>query len=69
MSKLLKKQKGQCNICKLKFFPIDILERNHIVPLPKGGSNKLDNIQLLYGHYHQSKTAADLKRCETREAG
>ena len=59
--KLLKKQKGRCNICKLPFFPIDIIERDHIVPLSKGGSHKLNNIQLLHGHCHQSKTAIDLK--------
>lgn len=69
MSKLLKKQKGRCNICNLQFFPTDIIERDHIVPLSKGGSHKLDNIQLLHGHCHQNKTAVDLKRCETREAG
>ena len=69
VSKLLKKQKGRCNICKLAFFSTDIIERDHIVPLSKGGSHKLENIQFLHGHCHQSKTAVDLKRCETREAG
>lgn len=61
VAKLLKKQKGRCNICKLPFFPTDIIERDHIVPLSKGGNNKLNNIQLLHGHCHQSKTAIDLK--------
>jgi RNA-directed DNA polymerase len=61
VAKLLKKQKGRCNICKLPFFPTDIIERDHIVPLSKGGSHKLNNIQLLHGHCHQSKTAIDLK--------
>jgi RNA-directed DNA polymerase len=69
VSKLLEKQKGRCNICKLQFFLTDIIERDHIVPLSKGGSHKLDNIQLLHAHCHQNKTAVDLKRCETREAG
>jgi|JI102314DRNA_FD_contig_123_68609_length_2188_multi_10_in_0_out_2_2 RNA-directed DNA polymerase len=61
VAKLLKKQKGRCNICKLPFFPTDIIERDHIVPLSKRGSHKLNNIQLLHGHCHQSKTAIDLK--------
>lgn len=61
VTKLLKKQKGRCDICKLPFFPTDIIERDHIVPLSKGGSHKLNNIQLLHGHCHQSKTAIDLK--------
>jgi len=61
VAKLLKKQKGRCNICKLPFFPTDIIERDHIVPLSKKGNNKLNNIQLLHGHCHQSKTAIDLK--------
>ena len=61
VTKLLKKQKGRCDICKLPFFPTDIIERDHIVPLSKEGSHKLNNIQLLHGHCHQSKTAIDLK--------
>ena len=48
---------------------IDIIERDYIIPLFQRGSHKLDNIQFLQGHCHQSKTAADLKRGETREAG
>lgn len=61
VSKLLKRQKGRCNICKLPFFPTDIIERDHIVPLSKGGDHKPNNIQLLHGHCHQTKTAIDRK--------
>jgi len=36
VSKLLKKQKGLCNFCKLPFFfPTDICERDHIILLSK----------------------------------
>lgn len=61
VSKLLKKQKGLCNLCKLPFFPTDILEQDHIIPLSKNGSNKISNIQLLHGHCHKIKTANDRK--------
>ena len=59
VSKLLKKQKGRCNTCKLPFFPTDIIERDHIIPLFKGGDNKSNNLQLLHGHCHQKKTIID----------
>ena len=61
VSKLLKKQKGSCNFCKLPFFPTDIIERDHITPLSKNGTNKISNMQLLHGHCHKIKTANDRK--------
>jgi RNA-directed DNA polymerase len=61
VSKLLKKQKGLCNFCKLPFFPTDIIERDHIIPLSKNGTNKISNMQLLHGHCHKIKTANDRK--------
>jgi RNA-directed DNA polymerase len=61
VSKLLKKQKGRCNFCKLPFFPTDIIERDHIVPLSKNGSYKISNMQLLHGHCHKIKTSIDRK--------
>jgi len=61
VSKLLKKQKGLCNFCKLPFFPTDIIERDHIVPLSKNGTHKISNMQLLHGHCHKIKTANDRK--------
>lgn len=61
VSKLLKKQKGLCNFCKLSFFPTDIIERDHIIPLSKNGTNKISNMQLLHGHCHKIKTANDQK--------
>lgn len=54
-TKLLKMQHGACNICKLRFRPTDIIEVDHIIPLSKGGSNALSNLQLLHGHCHDQK--------------
>lgn len=59
VSKLLKKQKGRCNLCNLAFFPTDIIERDHIIPLSKGGTHKKNNFQLLHSHCHKLKTAQD----------
>lgn len=61
VSKLLGKQKGRCNVCKLPFFPTDIIEQDHITPVSQGGDNKSKNFQLLHGHCHQKKTAIDSK--------
>ena len=59
VSKILKRQKGFCNLCKLPFFPTDVIERDHIIPLSKGGSHKINHMQLLYSHCHKTKTAID----------
>jgi len=61
VSKLLKKQKGLCNFCNLPFFPTDIIERDHVIPLSKNGTHKISNMQLLHGHCHKIKTANDRK--------
>jgi RNA-directed DNA polymerase len=58
--KLLKKQQGKCNWCNLHFASEDQLETDHILPLSKGGKDKLDNLQLLHRHCHHQKTAVDL---------
>jgi RNA-directed DNA polymerase len=60
IAKLLKKQKGKCNHCKLTFKPGEKIERDHIIPLKSGGSNKIDNIQALHKHCHDVKTKTDL---------
>jgi RNA-directed DNA polymerase len=58
--KLLKKQQGKCNWCNLYFSSDDKLETDHILPLFKGGKDRLDNLQLLHRHCHHQKTAVDL---------
>lgn len=60
---LLKRQKGKCNLCKLRFKEEDLMEVDHITPKSKGGKNTMDNLQLLHRHCHDTKTAMDLKAC------
>ena len=52
--KLLERQKDKCNCCG------DVLtkrrEVDHILPLAEGGSNELDNLQLLCLECHSTKT-------------
>jgi RNA-directed DNA polymerase len=56
---LMKKQKGKCKHCGLHFKDDDLIEDDHIIPKSKGGSDKLDNRQLLHRHCHDVKTAKD----------
>jgi RNA-directed DNA polymerase len=56
---LLKKQKGKCAHCGLYFRDGDIFEIDHIIPKSKGGKDNYQNLQLLHGHCHDSKTAND----------
>lgn len=61
IARLLKKQKGICNHCRLTFKPEDIIEIDHIVPLQSGGNKIKDNLQALHNHCHDVKTKSDLK--------
>ncbi|MGK7899162.1 MAG: group II intron reverse transcriptase, partial [Xenococcus sp. (in: cyanobacteria)] len=61
VANLLKKQNGKCNWCGLPFQEGDKLDSDHIKPVKAGGSNKLDNRQLLHKHCHDIKTKSDLK--------
>lgn len=58
---LHKKQFGKCNFCGQDFIVSDIptMEVDHIIPKSLGGTNDWDNLQLLHGHCHDSKTAQD----------
>jgi RNA-directed DNA polymerase len=57
---LLKRQKGKCaHHCGLFFLDSDLMEIDHKIPRSKGGSDCYDNLQLLHGHCHDAKTAAD----------
>ena len=60
VARLLKKQQGKCNFCNLTFKPEDKIERDHIIALQAGGANKIDNLQALHKHCHDSKTKTDL---------
>ena len=59
MQKLLKKQKGSCGICGLKFSSEDKLEIDHIIPKIDGGNNTYKNLQLLHRHCHDNKTGKE----------
>jgi RNA-directed DNA polymerase len=60
IAKLLKKQKGKCNLCDLTFKPEDKIEKDHITPRQAGGNKLKDNLQLLHKHCHDVKTKTDL---------
>ncbi|MFB2982063.1 group II intron reverse transcriptase/maturase [Microseira sp. BLCC-F43] len=60
VSKLLKRHKGKCPHCGLNFKPGDSWEVDHIEPKAKGGKNRMDNLQLLHRHCHDTKSANDL---------
>ncbi|NEP03316.1 MAG: group II intron reverse transcriptase/maturase [Symploca sp. SIO2E9] len=51
-AKLLKHQKGKCAYCGLIFRDEDILEVHHMQLRSKGGSHKLENLELLHLHCH-----------------
>lgn len=59
MAKLLKRQQGQCQECGLYFTIDQKIEIDHIVPKGKGGTDALDNLQLLHRHCHDVKTTRD----------
>lgn len=56
ISKLIKRQYGQCAICKETFTPMDVIETDHIVPRSKGGPDKYSNLQALHKHCHIQKS-------------
>ncbi len=58
-ARLLKSQKGRCNKCGALFKHGDIMEIDHVVPLSAGGKRQRNNLQLLHGHCHDTKTAQD----------
>ena len=60
VAKLLKKQKGKCNLCQLTFQEGDLIETDHITPKAIGGNQK-DNLQLLHRHCHDIKTRQDFR--------
>jgi RNA-directed DNA polymerase len=56
---LLQRQRGRCAACGLHFCDGDRLEVDHITPTASGGRDVPGNWQLLHGHCHDAKTAAD----------
>lgn len=53
--RLLKRQNYKCSICENFFLPFDIIETDHIIPIARGGSHKITNLQLLHAVCHDRK--------------
>ncbi|MCY3959311.1 MAG: HNH endonuclease signature motif containing protein [Chloroflexi bacterium] len=51
---LFGQQEGRCGGCRMDF-PFKLYEVDHIVPKSKGGTDSLDNLQLLCGHCNKVK--------------
>jgi RNA-directed DNA polymerase len=65
VARLLKAQRGRCARCGLFFKDGEVPEVDHLVPRSQGGRDAYCNWQLLHGHCHDVKTAAD-SRHQTR---
>ncbi len=52
-------QEGQCNGCR-SYFEFRHFEIDHIIPRSRGGTNHLDNLQLLCGHCNRVKGDRDM---------
>lgn len=59
LKRIMRRQKGKCAWCKQSFFPTDVIERDHIIPVSRGGKHLSSNFQLLHGHCHKAKTRID----------
>ena len=51
---LFGEQEGQCNGCKTEF-PYRIMEVDHVIPRSRGGTDHMDNLQLLCSHCNRIK--------------
>ena len=58
---LLKKQKGKCNLCKLRLLEEDILEIDHVIPLSERGPKNFNNVQIVHRHCHDQKLLFNIK--------
>ena len=56
---LLKQQKGKCRHCESYFRDGEVMEVDHKIPRAAGGKDYWDNLQLLHGHCHDSKSIGD----------
>ena len=51
---LFGRQEGRCNGCKTEF-PFRAFEVDHVIPQSRGGTDHLDNLQLLCSHCNRTK--------------
>jgi RNA-directed DNA polymerase len=54
--KILKRQKGKCNLCNQLFNQGDTIEKDHIIRIKDNGKNVITNLQMLHRHCHDIKT-------------
>ena len=59
-ARLIREQKGRCQICGNLFLPDDIIERDHVVPKALGGLNRRKNVQAVPRYCHLKKTKAEM---------
>ena len=62
---LFGKQEGKCNSCD-DYFKIQHLEVDHIIAKSKGGTDHIDNLQLLCGHCNRVKGNRGMKYLRDR---
>ena len=55
---LFGKQEGRCGGCEMDF-PFKVFEVDHMIPRSRGGSDHMDNLQLLCSHCNRVKGAND----------
>ena len=63
--KLFGKQEGKCNSCN-DYFKIQNFEVDHIIAKSKGGTDHIDNLQLLCGHCNRVKGDRGMKYLRER---
>jgi RNA-directed DNA polymerase len=59
---LLKRYKGSCPECGLRFVEGDVIEIDHIIRKQDGGTDQFENLQPLHRHCHDVKSARDINR-------
>ena len=55
---LFGQQEGRCNGCKTEF-PFRAFEVDHVIPQARGGTDHIENLQLLCGHCNRTKGDRD----------
>ena len=69
IQKVKTRDKGLCRHCLINGHVTLGTEVDHVKPIARGGTDALDNLQLLCGDCHESKTRADMGYKEQVEIG